>query len=293
MLFCKKNLLLSFFLFILSFFFYESVFAFSISPLRHTVVVDPGKQAEIILEIENTENSVLEVVSDIDAFLVDSNSGKAVWGQDEGALSWVESQKKELYILPGEKKELSFEVTVPEEAEPGSHYLGLFAKKKIGETEQISQRIGSLLFLYVSGEVQESLVKKHWEYSTHFFKKPQLESQFLFTNSGSIHLVPKGKLEIKRGDRVLKSFSLNEKDIKILPHMDWKKEFVFSDFSWKDFGFFTLSLDFVYGLNEYEFHAEKEFFYISPTLISLVLLILFVFIIMVFIKRKHNNREKI
>jgi hypothetical protein len=253
--------------------------AFSLSPLRSTVVIDPGKSQTVEIIITNTEDSSIQIVPEVDAFTIDEQTGKAIWGRGDIAKKWIVSQQKTIFLLPGQTKKVSYDIIVPDIVEPGAHYIGLFAKKKSGR-EQIgaSPRIGSLLFLYVSGQVVEDFTKDVFSISGEFFWKPPVKIFFQFTNDGTIHIVPEGKLVLKKGlfhKKIIKEIDVNPKHTKVLPHIRWNKEYSFFDFTWRDIGIYTVQFDLEYGLKKQKIYNEVTFFYISP-IISVIFGLLFI-----------------
>ena len=84
-----KYFCFSFVLVIGSFVFCSTVKAFSIFPVRQTVVIDPGKVAVASVQIYNDENEIIQVVPEIDAFQLDPDTGHAQFGHADVAKSWI------------------------------------------------------------------------------------------------------------------------------------------------------------------------------------------------------------
>jgi hypothetical protein len=100
-----------------------------------------------------------------------------VAGQDEGVpvvtdlpqnspyLNWVEFKETSFTIKQGEKAKSNVVVSVPSDAQPGSHYLALTYAVENEEKSvegqkplvRINQRIAALLFLNVKGQVQRDV----------------------------------------------------------------------------------------------------------------------------------------
>ncbi len=199
----------------------DSARGFTLSPLRHTMVVDPGKTAVAQVALYNNEDHTLELVPEVDAFRIHPESGYAQFGESDVAKSWIHTDVGTITLAPGAKQIVNFTVTVPPNSLSESHYLGLFVKEKPGNGQiGIGKRLGTLLFLHVSGDVQEkmqlqdfSLIEKEGK---KFFHIQTL-------NEGSIHLIPQGKMEFfNLFGRKVGEVSINPEERKVLPGGVWR-----------------------------------------------------------------------
>ncbi|MFH0857639.1 MAG: hypothetical protein V1848_02730 [Candidatus Magasanikbacteria bacterium] len=282
------------FLFFSCIFFPAQASAFALSPLRTSVVIDPGKEDTVYIIVKNNETEKIRVEPFIDAFSIDEQTEKAVWGESDIAKRWIESNTKEVVLSPGEEKKLTFRIQVPFDAEPGAHYLGLFAQKKVVGTQiSASTRIGSLLFLYVGGTIVEKFTKDSFYISNTFYTRGPVLAFSQFSNKGSIHVVPEGKVTLKKGiftKRTIEEIDVNPTKYKVLPHITWNKEYQFNNFQWNDIGWYTIDLEVISGIEGNKEYGSVSFFYCSKIVLSVIFSI--VFFVGVFFLFWRKNRKK-
>lgn len=261
-----------FFLFLLGgiFFFGDSAEAFSIFPVRRTLVVDPGKTALAVVEIYNDEGEVLEVTPEVDSFILNPDTGNAEFGQRDDAKAWVHTKDQVFSLAPKEKRSVEFVITVPLGVAPESHYLGLFLRQKpTGGQVGLGKRVGTLLFLHVSGVVTEKVQLQDFSYE----KKNDAESMHVqLLNEGSIHLVPIGTINFFNiwGEKVAE-IPINPNQRKVLPDGVWRATFAVPQFGWKSSGKIRADLVMSYGLSSQMLTRDVSFWYVSWWLVGSLL----------------------
>jgi len=253
----------------------EQVNALTISPLRHTLVLDRGQSNTIAITITNEEKDKLYIQADIDGFSIDPEKGHAIFNVKDEAINWIKTKEGIIELEPNQTKDILFNISIPEQALPGAHYLGLFAKKTTAENDgvvSIGSRVGSLLFLYVSGEIQESLFRETFKTKKIVNINPNIDVDLQLKNNGNIHVVPTGNLIIKnRKNKVLETKNLNDSQQKILPNNDFIKTFTFDNLNWKDAGKINVDLSLKYGLEEQEIHETISVWFLPKALIVIAL----------------------
>lgn len=237
--------------------------AFSLSPLRHTMVVDPGKTAVAQVEIFNNENYSIELVPEIDAFSIHPDTGHAQFGEGDIAKSWIHTNVSTLSLSPQEKKIVNFTVTVPPGSSSQSHYLALFLKQKALDGQiGIGKRIGTLLFLHVSGPVQEKMQLQNFS-SIKDNGKKMLHIQTV--NEGSIHLIPKGTIDFFNiFGKKIGSVQINPEERKVLPEGIWRTSLDVPQFG---VGRIRADLHLIYGQTEQTLFGTISFWNISSVLV--------------------------
>ena len=257
--------------------------AFTITPLRHTVVLDPGETKELPLFVVNDEQQPLTVSGEVDAFTIDSETGQAVFGAKDEAKNWVKPVSGERTVEPGQHGELEFAITVPKDATPGAHYLGIFAKQSPGPgTVGIGARAGALLFLHVSGSVREELVRDDFSADSRwlFFGSPNIFLQL--HNEGTIHVIPQGEIQVVNArDKVVATLPLNSESEAIYPGSKWRQVYHLEKISWTNIGPLTIRLQTQYGITKQVISDEVKVWYVpmvvvGPVVVVVVLLSFFV-----------------
>jgi hypothetical protein len=263
----------------------------SVVPPKFELFANPG---DIVTErIKISNNSV--VVSTYSILIEDFGStgeeGQVVL-EEEGAdtkyslASWIEPAEREIILQPNEEKTLVFNINVPRDAEPGGHYASLLLQSAVdqnaategGAAAQVSQRIGNLVLLRVSGNISESA-------QIETFEAPAISKtvQFNFTlkkkNDGNVHIRPKGTIIITDlfGRKV---DELPLEGANVLPgatrKMDtaWEKENLL--------GSYTATLVATYGQQSLPLTAATKFNVISNTTLvigSIAMIALIIFLI--------------
>ncbi len=148
----------------------------------------------------------------------------------------------------GERAKVPVTITVPQNAEPGGFYGSVMVStvRKGSEpgalvpTSPIIARIGSLIFLTVEGEVEQS--GETLEISTinqngkAWYETGPIEFGVTYENTGSVHLNPYGEVSIKNmiGEEVgfveLEPWFVLPKSLR-LREMTWDREFLFGRYT--------------------------------------------------------------
>lgn len=241
----------------------EGAQAFSIFPLRHTVVVDSGKSQTVFVDVSNESLNEITVYPEVDAFELDPETGAIKFGTSDVAKSWIEPEVKMLRVSAQKKERMNFTITVPAGTLPGSHYLGLFAKEKSkGGQVGLGSRIGTLLFLHVAGKVEEKLQIQDFSSENFWNFSSRVELFVQLYNNGTIHLLPGGQIELTNfhGD-IVEKILVNKENRKVLPLEVWKHSYAVQSLSWKDVGRVHAKLVTVYGVTNQVVLAEKVFWY--------------------------------
>ncbi len=267
-------------------FFGQNVQAFSVSPLRHTMVVDPGKTAVAEVEVFNNEDVPIKLVPEVDAFRIHPDTGHAQFGEIDDAKGWIVVNTNEFTLGPKEKKIVRFTVNVPPATVPRSHYLGLFLKQKsVNSQISIGKRIGTLLFLHVGGDVQERMELQN--FSLLKTKTDKLISVEV-VNTGSIHLIPAGTIEFFNifGKKVGEK-KLNPDGRKVLPGGVWRNSLSFDDLN---FMVLRAELDLSYGISEQKITKKIVLWNFSQIFIG-SLIVLSLIVVVSLLVRKYKKYE--
>lgn len=258
------------------------------SPLRQTIVVDPGSSARIVVDVRNESTSMVTVRPIIDAYTIGDN-GQAVFGQQVSALDWVGVEAERYQISAGETQSIPFIIHVPASAEPGGHYLALFMASDPAEgAVRVESRVGSLLMLYVAGEVIERLDVTTIQ-SPPVVRRMPSTVQLELKNTGTIHVVPEGDVLVRnwRGT-VVTSTILNAKQRKVLPYASWTDSVIISSPSWSDVGPLTITANVSYGVTGQFVRAQKTIWYLPVRLYVVVATGIAIMILFVIGRRKYK-----
>lgn len=209
----KLNLLILFFVSL--FFVLPSVYAnIAISPLKHELTVEQWKTVTKKIKITNDWLNAITLYTSTEDFISWDSSGQPTFLKPEDQNSpelslanWVSIEENNVTLAMWETREISFNITVPVNWEPGWHYWAIFFSPWIQWDWKVafSQRIWVLLLIDVPWEILidwnlESL--KIWNLESDIFqeKKSFTNLPILFKsnfkNNWNIHLKPSWKIEL-------------------------------------------------------------------------------------------------
>lgn len=151
---------------------------------------------------------------------------------------------------------ITFTVTVPIDAEPGSKYAAILLSNQRGDQEVIdlqesnsqgfglNSEVGPLLFLTVNGDITKELgVERIYTTNikgkeTDFFFNPPVNINIDFQNTGNVHVAPIGRVYIHKGTDYTKyyaTYELNPDGKFVLPgtsrtfSFEWNDSFISSE----------------------------------------------------------------
>lgn len=243
--------------------------AISISPTRQTITIDKGTTQTLSIEVENNENSELVVAPTVYTFFLEEKTGALQLSEHDDSLSWIQVKKEAIQIPPNEKVLVPYTITIPNDAKPGAYYFVLFAQKKANNsTINVVSQVGSLLFLYVAGNIEESLHIADVNTNHRWYFAPNIEATVTFKNSGTIHVVPQGELTVKnaRGNTIT-TMSLGENTEKILAGGTRINTYHIKNISWKDIGPLYIEVAGTYGVSKQTYKRWVHVWYVPKEII--------------------------
>ncbi len=269
----------------------DLAYGLTISPLRQTITLDHGKKQEISVRLRNEETSEIMVTPMVEAFRLEERTGRPIFGVKDEAIQWVTSTWSNIRLRPGEEREAVFVIQAPANAEPGGHYLGLFlAGAPLGGGLSAGARVGSLLFLYVAGEVSEKLETVQFSSEANWNLYGPVRLTLKLRNSGTIHVIPDGNVTIEtRSGRIVAERGINQDRRKVLPGDDWVGEYVFDGLSPSDLGKLTVTARIEYGLGAQKI-IERTDFWRLPIVTILILICVAAGAIAAVIARRSRQR---
>ena len=261
--------------------------AFSVSPTIYDMTANPGQVWQSTVRIINPNPFELKLSVTPHNFIPKDEDGvpqfiplgepspeKATLGE------WIQTEK-EITIAAEQTYELPFTIRVPEGATPGGHYAALLISTEPADSIeanggqlQTAQVISSLIFLRVTGDINEQGSIRSFRSVSYFLSKPETRFEVRIENRGNIHLQPQGEIKIynmwgkERG-----TIPINQQTMlgNVLPQSVRKFSFEWSsEWSISDIGRYTAEATFAYGKEERQFMSANTAFWIIPWKILLV-----------------------
>jgi len=131
----------------------------TIAPVRAELTISPGTVQTGQLTIYNTTNSSLSVAMSAESFSVTNPQYDYAFDPTSNIIRWVQFDQNNVMLLPGKSMLITYSIAVPLGASPGGEYISLFATTTIDQSGQglsSSERVGSLLYITVSGDATHS-----------------------------------------------------------------------------------------------------------------------------------------
>jgi hypothetical protein len=195
-----------------------SAASITITPPKFEYDANPGETIRGVVKLNNQGTDTLTLMPSVQDFVSSGETGQPSFidaSENNTSLSisnWVNvNDNRVITINPNGKAEVPFTIAVPSDAEPGGHYGAIFfAPPGGGGQVSISERIGSLVLVRVSGEISEAgKLDRFGAYDPKLNedKIPEANSEFFFgslpvslairwENQGNVHFKPTGKIEI-------------------------------------------------------------------------------------------------
>lgn len=300
-----------------SFFVHEKARALTLVPPSLEYVAKPGETVDGILKLINEEAETRTLYLSTANFTAKGETGVPNFLFDEvntDLASWITVSAQEVTLESQRTQQVPFTITVPQTAEPGGYYAGIFfgTQPPTGAgTGQIGigSKIGTLIILRVEGDVFESATIEEFGFdvSRTTFNRLPLNFIVRVRNSGNVHVRPTGTLTVRNmlgGESV--SLLINQTQGAVLPssvrRFDalWKKQaddaergnfFQELGREWKNFGLgnYTAAVTIEYGQQRQALTASTTLtiFPWRVLLMSAVIVVLVILLLVVLI-RSYN-----
>ena len=270
----------------------QSSLSFSVSPTIFDMTGDPGQTWQSNVRVINANPYDLTVYTNVVNFRPKEESGVPQFLYDSSNLespanfaSWV-TVPQEIQIPPERTVELPIQISVPEDASPGGHYAAILIGTRPPETDadapqvETSQIISTLMFMRVSGEIDERASIRSFRTTDYIVNRPETTFELRIENKGNVYLQPRGEIVIhnmwgqERG-----RIPVNQQTLfgNVLSNsvrkfsFDWKGEW-----SPAEIGRYTAEVTLAYGADKKQFMSFDTAFWVFPWKLVLVVLIILV-----------------
>jgi hypothetical protein len=280
-----------------------------VAPVRTDLVMKPGETKTVSVQLQNVTNADGEyqiITNDFDS--KDESGAPALLlngatNARHGLKNYM-STPKTVSVKKGEQKSITVSITLPKNIAGGGYYGAVrFAPASSdaqGANVSLSGSVASLILVSVPGDVKEDLQiasfqVRHGDSSRVLFtSNKDLKASVRFRNAGNVQEQPFGKIQLKKGDKVLGSFEVNASDPRgnVLP--DSIRRFDVSLKNVGSFGKYTIQGNFGYGSNGQLLSASTTF-YVVPLALIIVAVVLIALIVLAAIGgprllKRYNQR---
>lgn len=209
----------------------------SVSPPNTEVSLLPGETISRTVTVRNSGTGTVTVSMTANNFLASGEDGSAAYLPigSGGPADWIVMSPETFTLEQDESLDVTYTLSVPEDADAGGHYATIFAKAlSMAAVEETGSTIGALvganLLLNVSGEVVEQASIA--EFSTERSRinaGEDIEFGVRITNDGNTHVIPEGVIEIYRKGTKVDEIPLNPQGAAVLPGSTRKFEITSSE----------------------------------------------------------------
>ena len=163
--------------------------------------IDPGTTETTQIQLYNETAEPLALVGTVEAFSSTGEDGQIQprpATSNDVVLSWIAFTQDTIVIQPGQIVSVPFSVTVPDQTTPGGYYAVLFwgTQPTADGQLQITARIGSLVFIRVTGPVVEQLEVLEFLASRSLSFELPVTFTSRVSNTGNVHVKPVGELMV-------------------------------------------------------------------------------------------------
>lgn len=211
-------------------------YALTVAPAKIEFNVNPGETVNFDMFVRNDQNYDVNLYSDIEGF-TEEGTTKVFLGKVP-EVEWVEIEKK-VFLKAGDSTNVPVKIKVPENAPPGGHFLVIWfgtASAEVKEGIGVGVRVGSLIYINVTGNVIEKISVKNFQAPKIAFGFP-VKFRYSILNEGNTYVRPTGDIEIKNiFGRLVANLKVNSKEAQILPGKSkdfedvWENTFAFGSY---------------------------------------------------------------
>lgn len=246
----------------------------TVSPITQNISAEPGETVAATIKVSNpTDSTVTAYPLSLD-FRSDGTTGqpsfyKASSGSDRFSLSaWYHPDQSVIVVPSGQSIEFGYHVQVPVGAEAGGHYgAALFADSASGTLAtgtkvSVKSMVGTLLFLRVAGDIQESAVLVNFLSNKFISLGNSIAFSYQIKNVGNIHIQPYGELIIKNWvGKTVSDQKINPTQGNILPDSSRVFDSNWTGSKWS-VGHYTADLAAFYGTTNQSIGGQLDFWII-------------------------------
>jgi hypothetical protein len=289
----------------------SSATTFQITPALQELKVDPGYTGSFAVTLVNKSAETVPFKVYSRNFMAQGIDGQITFGDDDSssyaAGDWLVPSTTDVVVGANEEQKIEVVVSVPANAEPGGHYASILFEQVLPASQmgknsqvQVATRMAAMVYFTISGEIVEAgqilgatpgdnCTGLVCGFSTEsFFDHGPVPFSFIFTNTGNVHVRPKGTITIYQYGREIAK--INVEDRAVLPNSqrkftaEWDKQLLIGPYEAK--------LHLVYGSNNYTIDAATSF-WAFPWQIALGVVIVILIVGAIFLSRKYHRVKRL
>lgn len=222
--------------------------AFTISPTKYLITVNPGDEQTVDVKIKN-EELVDHNFKILVGGLQQNSQGVLVFKQSTVlAEDWVKPAKDKIFLRAGATASASFLLKIPKDLPSGSYFLGLAVETADNVDVNINAlngRLFSILILRVAGEVREILDIEKWTGENRWTWDKEWPLVLGIKNVGNIDIPIQGEIKILSEAEQGKVIEWKMGDNLLVGAVRDLKKIISTDFFWP--GRYQVQMKIIYG----------------------------------------------
>ncbi len=285
---------------------------FQITPALKEIKVDPGDQGNFDISLFNKSGEAQAVRVYVRNFSAKGTNGELTFADDNSmsyaAAEWVHLSTSNLLIPADDSATVTVQYIVPPQAEPGGKYASVMFEQ-ISQPDMnssrdskvvVTSRMVSLLYFTVSGDIIEAgqLLGDSGDgrctavvcgFSVpSFLDKGPVPFQFIFSNTGNVHVRPKGTITISQFGREIAKIPVEDRAV--LPNSqrqfasEWQRNLII--------GPYQAELNLVFGSNNYSIKTQASF-WAFPWQAAVVVGVIAVVVVGLLLSRKYYRLKRL
>lgn len=273
-----------------------------ISPFLFDLEIPKGGTDSQEVELTNTGNDPITVIAEPRDFLPGKDGQPEFVPDPEindktfSLASWIHFEAdNRIVIAPNETVKVTFTIAPPASAEEGTHYgavlFNFFPSGGSGNGTEVTQAVGTIILVRY-GQARETGATELHASKNLFFTSDRVVLTNIFSNSGNVHVKPKGEIYIKDwfGRTVATPF-VNRDAANVLPKTQrgFVNSWTPSNFA---FGKYTLESVLAYGNASLE-ARDKLIIWILPWYLLLILGTILAFLLWVVFHGRHLYKRRV
>jgi hypothetical protein len=267
----------------------------SVSPPRFELYGNPGDVLNEKIKINNPTDADITYQVELENFTAQGDEGNVDFydpqsNESYSLAKWITVEPTRLTVPAGQERILNYTIRIPRSGEPGGHYASVLVKLAGGDVAgggaSVQSRVGTLILLRVSGDVNEALQLENFRTDNSYYQAGPVTFNLRTKNSGNVHVAPTGTIVVTNlFGRKVKEIQLNQANV--LPGASRQVKT-----TWEDkrlVGRYTATLVAKYGQKDQNITASTTFIVLPPAYLAVFTTIL-VFLFLLVTQRKKLRK---
>jgi hypothetical protein len=176
--------------------------ALGVSPAIMEQAVAPGMPTTFTLQVNNVTNFPLPIKSYVRDLRLQGESLNEPDRARLDASRWFTIEEPDFILQPNQIRTIKGTIHAPLDAAPGGHYATVFFQPLVPEEAlspsmaYVNTKVGVLAFLVVRGDINEEAKLDKPLHANPLIRRAPITFTFSVRNSGNVHLMPTGKIEM-------------------------------------------------------------------------------------------------